>query len=65
MLGKSKSRGSLGFTAGLVVANMRLSGMRRVGILSMSNLFFPALFLLIMKNKYMLGFREDLFSAVR
>jgi hypothetical protein len=50
MLGKSKSRGSLGFTASLVVANMRLSGMRRVGILSMSNLFFPALFLLIMKN---------------
>jgi hypothetical protein len=29
----------------------------------MSNLFFPALFLVIMKSKYMLSFREDLFSA--
>jgi hypothetical protein len=40
---------------------MRLPGMRRVGILSKSNLFFPALFLIIMKNKDMLSFREDLF----
>jgi hypothetical protein len=33
MLPKSKSRGSQGFTASLAIANMRLPGMRRVGIL--------------------------------
>jgi hypothetical protein len=33
MLGKLKSRGSQGFIIGLQVANMRLPGMRRVGVL--------------------------------
>jgi hypothetical protein len=58
MLGNLKSRGSQGFIIGLPVANMRFTGMRRVGVLHVQ--LSPALFLLIVKNKDRPSFREDL-----